>query len=66
MDARPRPWPHIYAELPITGQVRAIRATYAHLTEHGLPPLFRLSVLRELWRHDRELAVRLAKLRGAA
>jgi hypothetical protein len=47
-------------------QAEAIRATYEHLSRLGLTPLFRLPALRQLWRHDRELALMLARLRGAA
>jgi hypothetical protein len=62
-----RTYPPVYAELPIAGQVPAIRAAADHLTEHGYPPLFRLPVLRQLWRHgERDLAFRLARIRGAA
>jgi hypothetical protein len=62
-----RTYPPAYAELPTAGQVPAIRATAAHLTDHGYPPLFRLAVLRDLYRHgERELALTLARIRGAA
>jgi hypothetical protein len=47
-------------------QVSGIRATTAHLLGLGLVPLFRLPALRQLWKHDRALALMLAQLRGAA
>ena len=58
-----------YPELPLTDhQLDAVVATAEYLLGLNLPPLFRLDVLRALWRRecDRELACELARLRGVA
>jgi hypothetical protein len=47
-------------------EARAWVAAVEHLTELGLNPLVDIETCRQLWRHgDRELALTLARMRGA-
>lgn len=57
------PWPCRHHDRQST---RGVVEAAGHLAELGLPPLFRLDTCRALWPDDRELAVTLARLRGAA
>lgn len=64
-----RPWPRsIYEPLPLTDhQLDGAVDAAEHLMACGLPPIFALDTLRALWRRgDRELALMLARTRGAA
>jgi hypothetical protein len=47
-----------------TPQVAGVRDAADHLLALGLPPLFDVETLRELWWRDRELAEHLARLAG--
>jgi hypothetical protein len=62
---RSDPW--FYDELALTDrQLDAATATAEHLLAAGLAPLFPVDTVRALWRRDRALTVRLARLRGVA
>jgi hypothetical protein len=65
-DGHSDPW-H-YDEPPSTAhQLDGAVAAAEYLMVHGLAPVFRIDTIRALWRRgDRRLAVKLARLQGAA
>jgi hypothetical protein len=57
---------HDHVEPPSPRELDGAVAAAHHLLALDLPPLFPLDVCRALWPRHRELAVKLAKIAGAA
>jgi hypothetical protein len=58
-------WLSDYEPLPLTEHQLAGAETAAeHLLAHQLPPLFPLPVIRAIWGRNRDLARKLARIRG--
>lgn len=57
--------PPTYEPLPMTEhQLDGAEAAAKHLLGQGLLPIFDTPTLRAMWHRDRELSLKLAKIRG--
>jgi len=60
-----RVYPPLYPELPPTDhQIGGAITAAHHLIAHDLPPIFAVGMIRQIWKRDRRLALRLARIRG--